>query len=327
MMHRKQLYIWDFREYNMKPDDLFNIWMLRLLLNLMMERQTLASQAEYFGTSVSGISRALEKLRSHFGDPLFVVVKGRLQPTQFMIELRPKIEAMLGSLEALAEPSEFDPRTLSRSFRLSGHSFACSSLASHLTRIFAEHAPGCSLALKSHSRRYFDQLQNNELDFAVVPNVSTAGALHAMDLFRLRRCLLAKVDHPLVSRTFESQADLNEAVHSFDRIEITRYGERLFPTLDAGIAGSGRGKVVFRTFNVGLAIETLIDNNLFVICGVQAARTCVRLSPLLRYVELPENPDDPAMSLVWSDAQHRDPASQWFRSLVREWAAMRSSAP
>lgn len=310
----------------MKTDDLFNSWMLRLLINLLKDRQTLASQAEFFNTSVSGISRALEKLRNHFGDPLFIVVKGRLQPTQFMIELQPKIEAMLQGFETLADPSEFNPKTLARSFRLSGHSFACSSLASYLTRTFIERAPQCSLALKSHSRRYFDQLQNNELDFALVPNVRTAGALHAMDLFRLRRCILAKSDHPLVNSTFESQTELDEAVHRFDRIEITRYGERLFPSLDAGITGSGRGKVVFRTFSVGLAVETLIDNDLFIICGIQAARSCVKLSPQLRCVELPENPDDPAMSLVWSDAQHRDPASQWFRSLVREWVSIRNQA-
>lgn len=85
----------------MQTNDPFKFWALEFLLDLLEKGESLSAAAERFDLSVSGASRMLDKLRVHFNDPLFVVVSGRLQPTDFAINLGDRLRPIVAEIKSL----------------------------------------------------------------------------------------------------------------------------------------------------------------------------------------------------------------------------------
>ena len=80
----------------LQTNDPFKFWALEFLLE---KGESLSAAAERFDLSVSGASRMLDKLRVHFNDPLFVVVSGRLQPTDFAINLGDRLRPIVAEIK------------------------------------------------------------------------------------------------------------------------------------------------------------------------------------------------------------------------------------
>ena len=91
---------------------------LRILDSLLREG-SLTRTAELLGMTQPTVSRALARLRRHFGDPLFVRSGQRMQATARALELAGPIAAVLDAARQLdGGPALFDPLAATRSFGL-----------------------------------------------------------------------------------------------------------------------------------------------------------------------------------------------------------------
>src|SRR5690349_9146823 len=92
---------------------------LLLVLRELLRLRRTTPVAERLRLSQSAVSHALGRLRRLFGDPLFVRRPHGLEPTRHALELGPRIDALLESLnDALGLSARFDPATTTRGFRL-----------------------------------------------------------------------------------------------------------------------------------------------------------------------------------------------------------------
>lgn len=89
----------------------------------LIEEASVAATADRLALTPSAVSHALGRLRTQFGDPLFVRVGGKMQPTPKALLLAGELGPFLRGLRRALEPTEpFDPATSDRVFRIALHS-------------------------------------------------------------------------------------------------------------------------------------------------------------------------------------------------------------
>jgi DNA-binding transcriptional LysR family regulator len=121
---------------------------LLLSLHALIEERNLTHAGERMTMSQPAMSGALARLRKHFDDELLVRVGRGFELTPLAERLRPEVAAAIEAAEALlGNQREFDPTSSTRRFTVSMSEYAMTVLAEPLTRLLAEQAPGCSVAL------------------------------------------------------------------------------------------------------------------------------------------------------------------------------------
>jgi DNA-binding transcriptional LysR family regulator len=122
---------------------------LLLALHALLEERNLTHAGERMTMSQPAMSGALARLRKHFDDELLVRVGRGFELSPLAEQLRPVVEEAVEAAEAvLGNQREFDPRSSTRRFTVSMSEYAMTVLAEPLTRLVAEHAPGCSVAME-----------------------------------------------------------------------------------------------------------------------------------------------------------------------------------
>ena len=127
----------------------------RIDLNLMvafealMAERSVSAAATRLRVSQPAMSSALARLRSLFGDELFVRSGRSMLPTVRAIQLEAQVRQALGQLRAALEPqSPFDPRTSRRIFNVSGGDYATMLMLPRLAACLAEEAPAVGLRFR-----------------------------------------------------------------------------------------------------------------------------------------------------------------------------------
>jgi DNA-binding transcriptional LysR family regulator len=121
---------------------------LLLSLHALLEERNLTHAGERMTMSQPAMSGALTRLRKHFDDELLVRVGRGFELTPLAEGLRPEVAEAIEAAEALlGNQRDFDPSSSTRRFAVSMSEYAMTVLAEPLTRLVAEHAPGCSVAM------------------------------------------------------------------------------------------------------------------------------------------------------------------------------------
>ena len=121
---------------------------LLLSLHALLEERNLTHAGERMTMSQPAMSGALARLRKHFDDELLVRVGRGFELTPLAEQLRPEVAEAIEAAEALlGNQREFDPASSSRRFTVSMSEYAMTVLAEPLTRLLAEQAPACTVAL------------------------------------------------------------------------------------------------------------------------------------------------------------------------------------
>src|SRR5690348_15950036 len=92
---------------------------LFVVVRALLDTRSVTGAARRLGLSPSATSHALSRARHAFGDPLLVRAGRALVPTPRALQLQALLASGLDQLEAaLAPPAAFDPRRLTRAFRV-----------------------------------------------------------------------------------------------------------------------------------------------------------------------------------------------------------------
>ena len=138
-------------------------------LSLLLEVGSLTQAAQILGVSQPSVSKALARLRSHFGDPLLVRVGSVMRPTPKAAALAQPLRALLTASDALrASTQAFDPATSTRQFTCLVTEVGMIQFIPSLMRRLEQAGRGISLrALPLDSRPFEPRLEAGEADVAV----------------------------------------------------------------------------------------------------------------------------------------------------------------
>ncbi len=188
-----------------------------LTLYVLLEEQSVSKAADRLYLTQSAISKALGRLRDSFDDPLFVRAGQKLVPTPFAESLRQPLADILGQIQTLFSPDEFNPRTFKGEFKIG----IVESLDMTFIPMFMEQvkkfAPNVVVITFSQLQDQMNLLQQGDLDFIIAPRFDMLEEDFGRRFFyQDRAVVVAREGHPLRDDAFTTM----EACMEYSRVQL-----------------------------------------------------------------------------------------------------------
>lgn len=300
------------RSHEETPAIELDLRQLRVFAALLKEH-SLSRAAATLDVSQPALSKTLAALRAHFGDPLFIRVGHRMEPTSKALELEPSVRAVLEQMTTLrARHVPFDPASSSRTFTFSVIDAGMMKILPPLIRYLHEHAPGVRVrVVPLDIDRLETSLESGHMDFAMGSYPSLSKRIRRQALWTANYVSIVRGDHPRIAakpslKAFaaEKHVLVSAAGTGHAHLQAERALERAIPPenitcrvptfVAAGMLASATDAVV--TIPTGLASSL-------------AAPFSLRM--FMPPIRLPRI----EISQHWHERFHREPGNQWIRGV------------
>jgi len=279
----------------------------------LMTERTVTRAADRIGLSQPAMSHALSRLRTLFGDGLFVRTPTSMEPTARAREIAPLLSTAIEHIEAaLNLGAGFDPARSAGTFTAGMAEYAEVALVGRLTESFAKQAADATLRLTPVTGTdAAEQLDHGTIDIAVAHLGRLPTHLDSMVLLRDPLVVVARRGHACTSQplSIEAYAALNHVLVS-PRGDTGGAVDRLL----AGIGLKRRVALLVATY---LALPSALAAS-----DLVATVPCLTAQKIAATAEVTIMPLPIDFSVTVSMAWHRrsatDPAQVWFRSLLVE---------
>jgi len=286
------------------------------VLDVLLSTQGVTRAARQLGMTQSGVSRALQRLRTHFDDPLLVRDGRRMVLTATAERLRNPVARILDDTRQLFISGRgFDPTQSSWSASLATATFAEHCLLPTLMARIEAEAPGINIHVVGTLGANADDLEQGRVDLAIEP----AGVLQGPNLISRRLfsdtfCCLVRRGHPAAkSLTLERYTAL-------EHILIAPNGTPRGP-VDEHLARLGlERRVRVQVISFTSPMPLLIHSDRIVTIPRLIAHDLAQRWPV-EVVDAPIDVGRFGIHAYWSARRRTDPAHQWLRQQVYDAAA------
>ncbi len=296
---------------NLSTIDLNLLVVLRAVLN----EGSVARAASRLHVTPPAVSNALARLRTVFGDPLFVRSGRGIAPTPRALELQPLLERTLGLLEASLE-SDFDATSCTRELSIALSDADLIARLSAISRVFARRLPRAALrAVTLDTLVSSGGLASGSVDLAIGPRSEEPG-IHSQPLYEEAGVLIARRAHPRVRGVVSKEA-FNREGHVDIHVLLGRAGTGN-RAIEKVMRRAGLVRRIAATVPTFAAAASVVaSTDLLSGMPLRAARIFARALPL-QILEGPVPPFVFPMHLLWHERTHHDPAVSAFRNVVTE---------
>jgi DNA-binding transcriptional LysR family regulator len=294
---------------------------LLVVFDALITERNVTRAAARNGLSQPAVSKALNRLRYLFDDPLFVRRDRAMEPTARALELAGPIHGALADISrTLTLPAAFDPATVTATVKIATidlyHTNLLPALVGHLRR----HAPGVDLQVRANDcSRLHERLAAGETDLAFAPLGTRTGDISAEPLWNDRLVMLVGRDNPLTEpvslESYAAAGHLVDAGHV--QVSVEGIGTSV---VDAILSARGlRRRIVLVLPNsagvpfVVAATDLIATLPSRIVKGLPAVPNIRVLTPPFPDVEV-------CPHMFWHRRTHNDPLQVWLRSVIREIA-------
>lgn len=291
---------------------------LLCILNDLLKGRTVSETAQKMGLTQPAVSIALARLRQHFGDPLFVTIGRRLEPTPFCSSLAGEIEVALESVERLtcARP-DFDPGKAERRFTLACSDYVHAVLITKLIRRMAEVAPKVQLLVLLLGTGTHKLLEEGKVDFMISPLQLNAVGHPNLTLFNETYSCIAWTNNPYVGTALTADDYLHLGHVGVSLGLHPGEGEQA-PPPDQPHRLKPESIVFVPTF--GMLADTVVGTNYIATVHTRLAKLFAERLPL-RILDVPGPVDNIVETVQWHRNKDRDAGTIWLRELMAAIAA------
>jgi DNA-binding transcriptional LysR family regulator len=292
---------------------------LLVVFDALMAERNVTRAAVRNGLSQPAVSKALNRLRYLFDDPLFIRRDRCMEPTPRAVELSGPIHGALTNISrTLARRGAFNPAEISATVAVAAIDLHQTSLLPALIARLRKDAPGLHLQLKAGDRfSQHETLETGEVDVAIGPAGKTRDTLRALPLWKDHLITLVAAGNPIAKNlTLNSFA---AAVHAVDagHVHVTPEGEAT-SVVDAILAASGLRREVAVVLPSSVGIPPIVAATDLI--GTLPSRVVRELAPLQNVLLLPA--PFPAIEvsshLLWHIRTENRPLHVWLRSVIME---------
>lgn len=286
---------------------------LLVALDALLDEASVTRAAARIGIGQSAMSASLARLRRVFGDELLTRTSTGMRPTPRAMILAEPVRATLAQIQGLLRPPEnFEPKTLSRVFRLAVPDSMEVLLVPRLLADLRAEAPGVRVMLRAFERvDALREIDADRLDLAV-GGFYDEGRTHHKRRILFREPYLCLFNPKLLGATSPiSLDDFLRVPHVLTSLNQTPHG-----VVDDALARIGRRRHLAITTPRFLAVPFLIESAPMITTMVSnlavffAARLDLATSPVPVPLEAVEN------AMVWHASYDADPAHRWLRDRV-----------
>ncbi len=297
---------------------------LLICLHVLLEEQNVTRAATRLHLSQSAVSKNLGKLREWFDDPLFTRTSHGLQPTFRARHMQEALQAILGDIDKLTLPPQFDPKVSSRRYKMALVESIYPLALPHFISDMFSLGPNLTLDTQQWSSHSFQRMLNGDIDFGI-----TGKDIHPKDaeltmlppkgiasheLYRDYQCCLVRPDHPVLNEEWNLDAYLRQR-HVQARCGVDGNDRWL---LDFKLAEENQFRdiaICVADFNSAASIATHTD---LVFTSPRHFGDLIAKQLNLVILPLPYPLPPMAYTLFWKADQESDPAHCWLRSLIIE---------
>ncbi|MEZ9628922.1 LysR family transcriptional regulator [Vibrio breoganii] len=141
--------------------------LLRTFIILHQERNMRKASERLF-VSQPAVSKALQRLRDHFGDELFVKTHHGLRATDFCHQLAESINPIIDSLAiALNQSNDFNPAELDGTIKIALSPFFLHAISSDLFMAIRAEAPNVQVQVLNWTKSTMSDLINDEIQIGL----------------------------------------------------------------------------------------------------------------------------------------------------------------
>jgi DNA-binding transcriptional LysR family regulator len=297
----------------MEGDDV-SLQHLRVLA-LLLEVGSLTRASQILGTTQPTVSKILNKLRAHFGDPLFVRVGLAMHPTPKATGLaQPLRELLTHSATLRASAMAFDPRSSTREFSIIVTEVGMIQLMPPIIAYLEREGRGLRLkAVPLDSRKMEVRLEVGEADLALGAFPGVAPNTRRQRLYADRYVSVARRAHPRLQKLNRADCFLSErhiVVTSSNTGHATH--RALEQALDASL-DPNKVHVRVPSFVTSAFVASCTDA-----IGTLPARLADALAEKLGLVVFPTPLTLPRIDIgqFWHERVHHDDGHRWFRAAI-----------
>ncbi len=290
---------------------------LIVALEAIVRHRSVSAAADELGLTQSAVSRALGRLREHFGDRIVVAADRQMAPTEFGHTLYEMARSLLNETRGFVQMRpDFDPKKAKRTFSIVASDFVIRAFFTKVLPLLAEEAPGISLRFVSIDAAAEAAFSRSELDFLVVPDMGLQTEHPHIPLFTDDFVCIVWREHPLVGET----------------LDVDTYLSQKHVTTAFGVAGRDSHFERFLKEH-GICLQVALSMPNFVLlpeCVVGTpyvatihSRMARLLSPDLPLKILPAPISVPQIveNLQWHSLRQHDKSTIWMRNFLLQAAA------
>lgn len=282
--------------------------------------------AEALGVTQPAVSNSLARLRKLFNDELFIRTSRGMLPTPMATELAEPVAAALDALHGVFNHQlAFDPATSQRAFQIAMTDIGEVHFLPKLMHALGERAPGITVStVRNTAVNLREEMAAGQVDLAVGHLPDLSAEFFQRRLFRQKYVCMFRPGHPL-DRVTTSARSKKTSTARMTREDFERSEQVMVVA-----AGTGHGQVdefmarahVQRNIRlrvphfVALADILHATDLIATVTEKFAQRSAQHFG--LRYVDHPLDIPDVQINLFWHARYHREPASQWMRTLLFE---------
>ncbi|PVE44065.1 LysR family transcriptional regulator [Limnohabitans planktonicus II-D5] len=297
--------------------DTFDIGLLKFL-QALLDTRGITRAGELLAMTQPAASRAMTRLRQHFGDPLLVRTSRGYVLTPVAELLRPSVHACLDSMHALFDVAAFDIADTARTFRIASTDYGLSVVLQPQLASLRQIAPFVAWQTDPWSDDTMAKLERGELDCALYSDEPLSPDFHYRTLFTDGYALVCQPNHPLASLgKMDSKSLLEDAAHypqwaprylSSRRYMTDNVYERL---------GLKSSNIVLATPSFHTALECILQSDWLAVVPERLARIWAKTF-VIAVLPIQEKNLRFEYRLIWHERAHRDKGLQWFKEqLVR----------
>ncbi len=285
---------------------------LLVVFNQLLIERKVSKVAENLGLGQPAVSNALARLRKLFGDELFLRTSSGMQATPFADQLAESIGYALGMIHgAVNAKNSFDPASSKRTFSIGMTDIGEIYFLPPLMKKIQLVAPSIAIStVRNTAANLKDAMEAGHVDLAIGLLPQLKAGFFQQRLFTQQYVCMFRKDHPLDKRKFSS-SDFFAAEHVAIVSAGTGHG-KVDEILDSG---SPKRQVRLTVPHFVAIGHILQSTDMVATVPERLAENMV--TPFdLKYVSHPVKLPHIAINLFWHAKYHKDPASQWLRSLI-----------
>lgn len=275
--------------------------------------QNVSRAAERLGIAQASASVALNKLRAHFGDRLFVRTSRGMAPTPYAHQIHADVVETLERLGRLAGgQAAFDAATSDRLFRIGmtdiSEIVVLPTLVNHLRRV----APNVVIEAERTSPDSPRRLESGEIDLAVGFMPQLEAGFYQQVLFEQDFVCLASLDHPRVRTKPSRKAFLAEG-----HIVVTTSGTG-HAIVDRTLAREGIERRVALRVPSFLGVARLVARTELLVIVPRRLGEALAEQERVRLLAPPLALPPFAVKQHWHERFHADAGNAWLRRTLAE---------
>jgi DNA-binding transcriptional LysR family regulator len=288
---------------------------LLVAFDALLAERNVTRAAQRVGLSQPALSKALNRLRDIFDDPLFERREGLMQPTPQALKLSQPVRRALDEIQSALAPRDFDPGRAETTVTLGLVDYYEVLLLPRLLNEIRRRAPGIDLAVKPTDRlRVHDQFAKNEIDFAIVPIPESVTELHADPLIIEDAVTLMAEGNPL-ARDFTLER-FAAAGHIIVALEGQGVGR-----IDALLAARGLKRRIALRLPHFASVAFIVGGSDLITTMPRGLSTLFAAAAKIICLPPPLAVPPVTIHLAWHPRNAASPLHRWMREAIKDVAA------